>query len=878
MIPVGRIEDVKRTHELVAFVEASGIKLRRQGASYVGLCPFHGDSSASLAVHPEKQYWCCHGSCSAGGKTVGGDVIEFARRIWGLSFPQALERLAGDAPASPASGRSPLRLVAARGRRPAPRPGLLEHVMSAYQKSFLSSLPAKEYLASRALTDPDVLAALPVGYADGSLLDLAPEGSDTHEALLAAGILAAPGRELLEGCVVFPLRDLQGQIVSLYGRGIADDRHRYLPGPRRGLVNAACAATADELVFAESIIDALSFLVAGIPNVVPVYGIHGWTRDHDALLEQHRIRRVVLALDSDGPGREAAEAIAAKLRGRGLEARTVTLPAKDPNELLVREGPEGFAAIWKRLLAESAPAAASSSSLPCSPVAADEPAAAAKEESSGLRLEEGAHVLVLGSRTYRVRGLSATGMERLRVSLRLEHGERFHVDTLDLYSARGRGAFVEASARVLELEPADVERELLQLIDALEKERLRLRRSSDAPAPATMTEAERQGALAVLRAPDLLTRIQADFATVGCVGEDVAMLVGFLAAISRKLPEPLAVLFCARSGAGKSNIQLRITDLVPPEDLVRHTRITGQALFYKDENALVHKVLAIDEEEGAAEASYALRNLQSAGYLSVSATRTDPQTGKQKADDYKVNGPTAIFLTTAHPEALDYESRNRFVILTVNESREQTKAILAWQRWADTLPGVLARKSREEVLRRHHDMQRLLDPLEVVNPFAADLQYPSDRLILRREQKKYLSLIKTIALLHQHQRPRRTAGSGAGRFEYIEVVRADVDLAAKLAQGILRRNLDELAPPSRSLLDEIRKLAAAKRKSGAARVVFDRRELQKGTGLSLWHLRAYIAQLVEYEYIAPVQGCQGKRVVYELLWEGDDEDPAGEIR
>jgi len=110
------------------------------------------------------------------------------------------------------------------------------------------------------------------------------------------------------------------------------------------------------------------------------------------------------------------------------------------------------------------------------------------------------------------------------------------------------------------------------------------------------------------------------------------------------------------------------------------------------------------------------------------------------------------------------------------------------------------------------------------------------------------------------------------------VTRADIELAAELARRILRRNLDELAPPSRTLLEEIRLLVAAKRKtSGAGRVVMERRELQKATGLSLWHLRVYLAQLIEYEYLATVNGTKGKRYLYELCWEGDEEDPAAEM-
>lgn len=878
VIPAETIARVRESRDLVGFVEACGIKLRRKGSEFFGLCPFHEDHEPSLAVSATKQYWCCHGACSSNGKRVGGDVIEFARRLWGVSFPEALRRLgstaATEAPA--ASSRPPLRLAGApaRPRREArpPRPGLLAQVVAFYHQTLLSSVPAKEYLIARGITDPTLIAALPIGYTDGSILERAPEGSETYEVLKALGVLTEGGRELLLGCVVVPMRDLAGNVVDLYGRAIDRKQHLYLTGPKRGLVNASCAATCEELIIAESVFDALSFLEAGIPNAVPMYGANGWTPDHDALLEKHRIWRVIFALDPDKAGRNAVAALTPQLEARGIEVRSVELPAKDPNELLVREGREGFAETWKRLLSPPLrPAAA--------PAAAEPEGAAAKEEkptTAGLDTDAGAYVFTLGSRTYRVRGLSAFGVDRMRVNVRVEQGDRFHVDTFDLYSALSRRRFLDEAASVLgESDAAALAKEIAGVIDALERERLALRaKGKGETTQAPMSAAEREEALAFLRDPKLTERLTSDFAAVGCVGEESAMLVGYLAALSRKLDEPLSVIFCARSGAGKSNLQDRICELLPPEDVIRYTRITGQALFYQDENALVHKALAIDEEEGAAQAAYSLRNLQSGGFLTVSATRTDPQTGKHKADTYRVNGPTAIFLTTAHPEALDYETRNRFLILTVDESKEQTRKILERQRWAETLDGLIAKDQRAAVLRRHHNAQRLLEPLPVVNPLALSLAYPADRLILRREQKKYLALIKAIALFHQHQRKRKTAQVDSGSVEYIEVAESDIALASSLAAGLLRRNLDELAPPTRSLLGDIRRLMAGKTGPDA---FFDRRQIQKATGLSLWHIKLYLAQLIEYEYVAPVYGRKGKRYLYELLWDGEEEDPAEKL-
>lgn len=855
MISAERIAAIRAQNELVAFIEAVGVKLTRRGASFIGLCPFHADKTPSLAVSPKKQYWCCHGACSSSGKKTGGDVIEFAQRLWRVDFREAVARLGG----AVLDERPPQKST----KHAAPRIDLLAQVARVYHQTLASSAEAKQYLISRGITNADAIAALEIGYADGSLIERAPEGSETRAHLEALGVISTRGRELMHGCIVVPLRDANGNMVNLYGRAIDRDGHYFLPGPRRGLVNANVTATSEEIVIAESVIDALSFIEAGVMNVVPIYGVNGWTSDHDALLEKHRVRRVVLALDSDAPGQNAAAALAHNLESKGLAVRNVVLPAKDANELLVREGRERFAAIWRELLRGSAERRN------------DEQR---KEEPPAARIERDGedHVVRFAARTYRVRGLTTTGAGRMRVTVRAEQNGRFYVDTFDLYSARGRRGFTEATAQTFELQHdahAAIATELASLIDALERERLAMRATAATSEPEKMTANDRDDALAMLRDPQLLARIREDFAAIGCVGEEGSMLVGFLATLSRKLPEPMSVLFCARSGAGKSTMQDRLCELVPSEDLIKYTRITGQALFYKEPDALVNKLLAIDEEEGAAEAAYSLRNLQSGGYLSVSATRTDPQSGKQRAEDYRVNGPTSIFLTTAHPEALDYETRNRFVMLTVDESKEQTRRILERQRWSETLEGLIARENREAIIRRHRDAQRLIEPLRIVIPESLGLSFPTGRLILRREHKKYLALIKAITLLHQHQRQRKRAAVGDRTVEYIEATRGDVELAQTLATNLLRRNLDELAPPTRSLARDIAQLVAAKREHDA---VFDRKELQNATGLSLWHIRTYLAQLIEYEYIAPVAGGgrRGKRNLYELLWDGEEDEIA----
>ena len=600
---------------------------------------------------------------------------------------------------------------------------------------------------------------------------------------------------------------------------------------------------------------------------------------------------------------------------------------KDANELLVAEGAEGFVRTWGRRVSEATARAArprsTGATVPVAPV--PERPAAKKEKQDERRAAvidappvlthdaEGTYHLAFASRTWHVKGLAAFGVDRLRVNVRVDPaGEtcasRFHVDTFDLYSARSRQAFIEAAIKALHLHESEqtaLTEEIALLIAALEKERLTLRQGKgEAAEPAVMSVSDREEALSFLRG-DIVEALKADFLAMGCVGEETALLIGYFAMVSRKLPEPLSVLFCARSGAGKSTLQDRLCALCPPEDLVKYTRISGQVLFYKDENALRHKLLAVDEEDGASQAAYALRSLLSSGYLSCSVTRTDPRTGRPEADDRKVNGPTSNFLTTAHPEAFDYETRNRYVLVTIDESREQTKRILERQRWNETLEGLMADERKKAIARRHHDAQRLLEPLRVVIP--VELTYPSGLLILRREHMKYLSLVKAIALLHQHQRPIRSATVDGRTVSYIEATEKDVEIARPLAALVLARNLDELSPPSRSLLvalQEIveRRKAAAKAAAGAKatgaddakgspgprryllrksdagdgrdeRLLVSRQEIQKATGLSYWHVRTYMAQLVEYEYVEKVRGQQGRQTLYELLHEEDEDGP-----
>ncbi|MGH9150390.1 MAG: DNA primase, partial [Acidimicrobiales bacterium] len=224
---------------------------------------------------------------------------------------------------------------------------------------------------------------------------------------------------------------------------------------------------------------------------------------------------------------------------------------------------------------------------------------------------------------------------------------------------------------------------------------------------------------------------------------------------------------------------------------------------------------------------------------------------------------------------VDEELLNRCIVLSVDEERAQTRAIHAAQRRAQTLDGVLAGQARDEVTKLHQDAQRLLAPVLVVNPFATQLCFADGRTRTRRDHPKYLTLIRAIALLHQHQRPRKTVTHDGRVVSFIEVTPADVALANRLAAEVLGRSLDELPPGTRRLLDALdAHVAQRAADSGVDRAMvrFTRRDLREHLGWGDTQLKVHLARLVDLELVLAHRGEGGPGFVYELAWAGQGRD------
>jgi DNA primase len=725
-------------------------------------------------------------------------------------------------------------------------------------------------------------------------------------------------------------------VVGAYARKLLDNlrvgtpKHLYLPGPHRGVFNREGLKGQPEIILCEALIDALTFWAAGYRNVTSCYGVNGMTGELLAALKSCGAQRILIAFDRDEAGDRGAEAVAKGLTVEGLDCFRLLFPkGMDANAYACTVKPaekslgvvirsaqwlgQGMPALTHVASAAHDDAAAeiveqgvvvdpvlplaasscaasdesieveSSAPLP-EPPAAAMPAPPAPEPES--QVDERQLLLTFGERRYRVRGLPPQLTEALKVNVLVRliassvdpgsaapDGAALHVDTLDLYQAKQRQVFAKSAAGELRVEEHIIQRDLGRLLLKLEQVIEERAKAAESPvvAPAAMTAAQTQEALAFLRDENLIERITADVERVGLVGESHNALVAYLACISRKLKSPLAVLIQSTSAAGKSLLMDTVLALVPAEDRVHYSAMTGQSLFYLGETDLKHRILAIAEEEGVRQAAYALKVLQSQGELTIASTGKDPATGMLVTQQYRVEGPVMLFLTTTAID-VDEELVNRCLVLTINESREQTRRILARQRSGRTLAGLVATSDAESIRKLHQNAQRLLRPLAVVNPYAEDLTFLDDRTRMRRDHAKYLTLIEAITLLRQHQREIKTLRQPGAVIEYIEVTLEDIALANRLAHEVLGRSLDELPPQTRRVLGLIESFVTERMQHSAilrSDVRFTRRELRNRCGMSDAAIRVHLERLVAMEYVRLVAGKNGQRFEYELLFDGD---------
>ncbi|WP_187650933.1 toprim domain-containing protein, partial [Xenorhabdus indica] len=462
------------------------------------------------------------------------------------------------------------------------RQALLQRVIAFYHQTLLNAPEALAYLKKRRLDHPELVSHFKLGFANRTLGYRLPAkplkaGAEIRAQLQAIGLMRDSGHKHFSGSLVVPVIGLDGQIQEMYGRKINNrlragtPLHLYLPGEHGGVWNEAGLIGSASVILCESLIDALSFWCAGFRNVTCSYGVHGFTDAHRAAFRQHEVQQVYIAYDNDPAGNDAAIQLASALQLTGLDVWRVVFPeGRDANRISCEvANPE--TAFGQLLASAQWFGEPTKTPLAAPPPRVTAPAPASVEPGVITTLEANGDIVIQqDAQEWRLRGVpqKISAVMKINVQLRDKNSGALFVDSLDILSARARSGFVRQASQELALPDTLIKRELGRVLLVLEQRSGMA--AETAQAANALSADEQQSALMLLQDPALVSRITTDLAACGVVGESTNLLAAYLAAVSRKLPKPLAVLIQSSSAAGKSSLMEAVLNLIPAEERIQY--------------------------------------------------------------------------------------------------------------------------------------------------------------------------------------------------------------------------------------------------------------------------------------------------------------------
>ena len=338
--------------------------------------------------------------------------------------------------------------------------------------------------------------------------------------------------------------------------------------------------------------------------------------------------------------------------------------------------------------------------------------------------------------------------------------------------------------------------------------------------------------LGFLKTGNVLDKLSETIGNCGIVGEENSRLLLFLLTLSYKNGKPLHGIVQGSSGSGKTHLISRIADMMPPEDVLRFTRITEGSPYNWGEYDLFKKVIVIEDLDGLEEkALYALREFISNQVLRSSVTVKDKK-GNNKSRKKEVKGQFSSLSATTKGETYE-DNMNRSFLIAVDESAAQTTQIINYQN--RRAAGEVNEQQEQENIRFIREVVRLLKPYTVINPYAPKIQLPEKVQQVRRLNEMYQAVIKQVALVNQYQR--QVAPASGKLIAQIE----DVEQATEILFESIVLKVDELDGSLRSFYEKLKKSFKDKE--------FTRFEAMAATGFKKTQLQFYLNELLRFEYL-----------------------------
>lgn len=349
----------------------------------------------------------------------------------------------------------------------------------------------------------------------------------------------------------------------------------------------------------------------------------------------------------------------------------------------------------------------------------------------------------------------------------------------------------------------------------------------EAPGKYEMSEKERKEALEYLKSADLISKIKEDITKIGIIGEDINKLALYLISLTRKFKKPIHAVLFARTSTGKSYLVNTIAELVPPEDRLILTSATARSLDYLEgDSAIKEKFLVVQEIHGVREVEDNIRLIQSEGKLTRIYAVPDPATGKIKTKSNEVEFQASV-VTTTTLYTIHHENLTRIFEIYLDESQEQTKKIFEFIKKKTSLEWQLQAIERKKIKKLHHNIQRMLSPLEVTIPFVKYIEFPSSSTRHRRDIDRFLNLVKVVAFLRQYQKEKKKESD----IEYIKADVEDYRIGYDIGKELLKSSLSNLEEKAKKVFELGRNLIVSGGYWGITRRVI--KEKAKDQGIEL---------------------------------------------
>lgn len=838
-------------------------------------CPFHADDTASMKIYPNTNTFNCFGC----GKN--GDQIEFCTLKEGNKHKGLLK-------ATELSGE--IKPINNKPKQPNNQPKenhteILTRIFESFRNGLNHpvSVKPKEYLKSRNLD----LTKLEIGYNSGQFHhhNKLPEADQT--ACIEAGLLihyngSVPNAigttytPFAKDCIIFPLKNKSGKIVSLYGRSIINNdksKHYYLKD-RQGLYPNYPKPETTRLILTEAIIDTATLLQ--IPEIIEEYsvltcfGTNGLTSEHlQAIKQLQSLEEIIFFFDGDKAGRDAIkkyqEEFLTELPGVKLTA-VETPENEDINSLLQGHEPEIFTHLLENrkdlfLLTEKEDEPEQKPESQPEPVRTTGKLNTRNPEFITYTTDE-LQIIILG-------GINLQQLDRLRITVKISRtdtGDPLHSirHTLDLYHSDYLEKFINKACEQLETGTNVLKRAIAELTEQIEAYRLSKIESmkEQKPQQRQLSEERKNRAIRYLKAPNLLQRTNEDIGKTGVVGEEINRLLMYLVFTSRLREQPLHIVSLGASGTGKTYLQEKVSELIPEQDKLEITILSENAFYYFDRKELKHKLVLIEDMDGLSAGSssgsgaiYAARELMSKRQISKGVPLKDSK-GNMRTVNLHVEGPIC-FAGTTTMERLYEDNANRCLLIYLDNGHEHRELIMDYQRRLSA--GKINTREETSLKEFFKDMQTVLKPINIQNPYAELLKLPEYVFKPLRTNAHYLATIETITFYHQYQREVKTDPStGEG---YIETTLGDIEWANRLLKDVLLAKSDELTNAERSFFESLKKWLKAGNKTS-----FYAKEARDFFRMHPSKVKRYLYNLTTYNLIKITGGNRFKTgFEYEVL-------------